>query len=319
MKIGATMGDIYISAGVVIALAMGLLVPGAAGAATLTAVDILGRFNLITSGGAATQSDIEGAAVIGGDLGSSGTFFNNAGRLPANPTVYLFGANTGSYNIDNGGHVVFGSNPGHFNLNGGATAVQGSFPGTYPNVLSDYLTPLQALSMQLAQTAANSGVAVGSNTITFNAVANAQGTAVFNFTAAQLQAQLRSNIVFNRGAGVTAIVIDVTGDFSEPGGVNWNTPAQDVLFNFSDANTVALGNWEGSVLAPHAAVRLLSGNFEGALFASSFGGGGELHNLAFTGALPAPEPAGWAVLGVAVVGLMAARGRRRRPTTLFRF
>ncbi|MGA8586276.1 MAG: collagen-binding domain-containing protein [Roseiarcus sp.] len=41
-----------------------------------TAPEILSTFNLVTEGNATTESDIEGSAVVGGNLTGS-TFFNN--------------------------------------------------------------------------------------------------------------------------------------------------------------------------------------------------------------------------------------------------
>ncbi len=74
----------------VAALAMGLTLAastGTAHATSFTAQQLLSSFNLIATGAVSTQSDIEGSAVIGGNLNGA-TFFNNSSDLPKNPAVY---------------------------------------------------------------------------------------------------------------------------------------------------------------------------------------------------------------------------------------
>ena len=185
---------------------------------------------------------------------------------------------------------------------------------TVMNPLTNFTSPLTALSQQLSGLAASAGATISNGN--FNAGSNT-GIVVFDVTGTQLEADLGSNITFT-GTGVTSYIINVTGNFSEPSGDNWNTLQSDALFNFSDASTVAVGNWGASILAPDAAVSILNGNISGSLFASSYLGGGELHNdNLFDGALPSsavPEPSTWAMLiaGFAGLGFVA----RRRAKTL---
>ena len=97
--------------------------------------------------------------------------------------------------------------------------------------------------------------------------------------------------------------------FSEPGGVNWNGPAlQDVLFNFVGYSNVAVGNWEGSILAPGATVSILSGDINGSVFAGSYVGGGELHNDPYTGTLPPSVPVPEPPAATLFVGALAMLG-----------
>jgi choice-of-anchor A domain-containing protein len=291
---------------VVAGLATVTLASGAAEASPLSAAYIMANYNLVTSGNATTQSDIEGSAVIGGNF-SGATMFGNSSRSPTNPQLDVFGQLSGNLNV-NGGLVDYASeaNGTHINLNNGAKSQVGNFA----NPITDFTTSLNQLSAQLASLAPNSSV---TSTGTFNA-APVNGIAVFSLTAATLQTDLTNHSpVFNQN-GAKTIIVNVTGNFTDPSSSNWNPPAQqDVIFNFVNATSASISveNWEASILAPNAALTIAGGNIEGFVYAASFNGGGELHNIPFTGILPAPEPMSLAIFGVGLLGL----GLVRRKTT----
>ena len=296
-------------------LIVGVLAPALAGhvpaqAGSPTAAQILNQFNLVSSGGDSSQSDIEGNAVIGGTLSGNGTFFNN--DVPANPAVSVYGSVSGTgISLDAGGnlHAPSAPGPGRINFNGGGTYI-----GAAAQPLSSYTTTLSTLSGSLAGLTRNSGIVDSNGTANFDAVAGSDGLAVFKLTAKALQRDLngQSNVQFNIGSGVTGVIVDVKGNFTEPGGLNWNgTPQRDVLFNFSNATKVTVGNWEASVLAPKATVGITGGGaLNGTLVAANFTGGGELHNFTYSGALPVPEPGMLPAFGAVLAGLALLRRRR---------
>lgn len=284
-----------------------------------TAQQLLSTYNLITTGNVSTNSDIEGSSVIGGNLAGS-TFFN--ARAPSNPAIYLYGSQSGNLNLNSGGSLYMNGTPGgQVNYNGGGH-LYSSGP---PAALSTYTAPLTTLSSDLAQIAQTVG-----NTIiggTFNAVAGVGGMSVFDVTGAQLQNALtNANIQFNLGAGVTGVVVNVVGSFIEPNSANWNALSQAVLFNFVDATTVKVGNWQASILAPHAALSISNGAINGSVFANEFLGGGEIHFTPFSGEIvmnsyspgestghsnPIPEPATLWLLGAGIAATTVLRARRR--------
>ena len=277
----------------------------------LTAAQILASYNLVTTGDANTNADIEGSAVVGGNANLATMFGNNA---PAHPTLDVYGTIQGNLNVNNGGAVHYGANSANINLNGGSTAVQGGFT----NTLLDFISPLNALSASLAGLAANSTVI---NNGTFVAHPDGNGVAVFDLTAAALQTAMTNHSFAFTQNGATAIIVNVDGNYAEGSSTNWNPPpVRDVIFNFSDATSfVAVGNWQSTILAPDAAISILNGNVEGFVYAMSFTGGGELHNFGFTGVLPSftgalpsavPEPGTFAMFGLALSGLLTVRRRR---------
>jgi choice-of-anchor A domain-containing protein len=301
------------------AVALLALSAGAAGAGPLTGKEILSTYNLVTSGDASTNSDIVGNAVIGGDL-KGASFFGGGGNVPASPMLSVYGALTNGLNIGAGGDLFYNgaiSTPSHhvsgapqvnFNRGGSKQPLD-----TATNPITSFTSPLTALSQQLAGLTATSGATISHGN--FNAGSNT-GIVVFDVTGAQLKADLGSNITFT-GKGVTSYIINVSGDFTEPSGDNWNSLQPDALFNFDDAATVKVGNWNASILAPDAALSILSGDISGSVFAASYLGGGELHNdNFFDGALPTiaavPEPSTWAMLIAGFTGL-GFLGWRRAP------
>ncbi|MCO6419167.1 choice-of-anchor A family protein [Siccirubricoccus sp. KC 17139] len=299
----------------------------------LTAKDILTQFNAVITGSFSSNHDVEGRLVAGSITGhASSTLYlkpNPAAAPSAFAAVNVVNVAAGvNKNVNNGGSVnVQGSNAGRFNLNGGGRV--GSTPAF---TIGDFATPLNALQTQLAGLAANSAVSSrvpgnnDPNLLQLTVTPNAQGLAVFTLTTTQL-AGLR-NIEFGGAGTADTIVINVTGgSYSQPGGQNFNADAwlnSHVIWNFVDATALSLKSWHGTILAGQAAVTNNS-PLEGFLYAASFDGRGELHDVPFAGTLPTPptlapnpdprpvpEPGGAVLLGLGLAGLAVALRLRLR-------
>lgn len=277
-------------------------------AAPLTSSQILSQFNAVVSDNFSTASDVEGRLVTT-NLNQGATFYNNP-----RGTASAFGAvnaiNIGNFtgNVNNGGAVDYqNSNAAHFNMNGG-----GTISHTPAFAMSDFTTPLNALSAQLSGMTANSTInAADPNNFSFNVHADAGGTAVFTLTAAQLSTAANLNFV----GSANTIIINVTGaSYNSNANFNDNSNLKNhLIWNFADATELSFRTWNGAILAGNATVATGS-PLQGFLYAKDFTGNGELHDYRFDGVLPTspvPEPSGYAMLGAGLVGIVLARRRRR--------
>jgi choice-of-anchor A domain-containing protein len=280
-----------------------------AGAAVITADEILDQFNAVVTDDFSTSSDVEGRLVAGTiDNTNSSTFYSNPNSLSSPSSFQAVNALTiescPSCNVNNGGSVNFiDSNSGHFNFNGGGSAAQNNPAFT----MSDFTTPLNALETQLSNLTANSTVTLSGNQLTFDVTPNAQGVAIFAISALELSNPSISTILFSNETSATTIIINVTGtSFTEGGGENLSGDtylAEHAIWNFEDATSVSLKEWYGAVLAGDATVSN-SSPINGFLYAKNFDGMGELHDYPFQGSITsAPEPSTWAMMALGFAGL----------------
>ena len=299
-----------------LAFGAALLAAASAHAAPLTASQIMTQFNSVVTGDFSTSSDVDGR-LVANNLVHGATFYNNPSNTPsafAAVNAITIGANGGG-NVNNGGSVDYiSSNAGHFNLNGG-----GSIQHGVPNfAMSDFSTPLNALEAQLAGMANANGSlnAVDPNNFTFNLTGNASSTSVFNLTTSQLGAA--ANINFSGSAKTVIINVRYDGTvgahgekaFTINGNFNDNSHlGNHIIWNFVDTTAVNFRGWYGAVLAGTSDVSAGSA-MNGFLYAKDFFGNGELHDRPFQGALPVPEPSGWAMMGVGLAGLALVRRRK---------
>jgi choice-of-anchor A domain-containing protein len=290
------------------AAGMLLLATSSSFAAPLTSSQILTQFNAVVSNDFSTASDVEGRLVTT-NLNHGATFYNNP-RGAASAFGAINAINIGNFggNVNNGGAVNYqASNAAHFNMNGGGTISQ-----TPTFVMSDFSTPLNALSSQLFGMAANSTInANDPNNFTFNVNGGANGTAVFNLSTTQLAGA--ANINFSGTANT--IIVNVSGtDYNSNANFNDNTNLKShIIWNFADATSLQFRSWNGAVLAGNATVGSGS-QMQGFLYAKNFTGNGELHDYGFAGTLPVsavPEPSTYAMLGAGLAMLLLMARRRK--------
>ena len=170
---------------------------------------------------------------------------------------------------------------------------------------------------------------ISGNTGTFNAQPGADGVAVFNISAADLNKI--NQIQFNAN-GADTVIVNVSGsaislDDNFLGGTQ--NLGEHVIWNFPDAQTLSLTTaWGGSVLAPEAAATT-SNYIQGSAVFGSLTQNGEMHVGTYdgtydgpgdtptttptdSGTSTVPEPG---LVGMLALGLgVLAFARRRRVT-----
>ena len=284
-------------------------------AGPLTATTILQDFNAIIYQNASTQSDIEGAAVIGGNFSGATMYNDPLGSQPAGfAALTVYGSTSGnSININNGGRAYVGGSKGaQVNFNGG-----GGYIGAPGDGIADFEAQLDALSTSLSQLAATGALPTTGNNEVINAIAGASGIAVFDLTAAQLSAIPSFSVNLN---GASTVVFNVDGSSASfnANDESGSSGAGHIIWNYYDATgTVAINTLlGGTVLAPDA--RVTNNNqIDGALVAQQWAGSGELHDVPFAGTVPSgpttvPEPGSVTLLATAVIGLSLLRRHPRR-------
>lgn len=340
-------------------IAASLALPVLAQSKPITGVEALREWNLVVLGNLESSSEVEGRTFVGGNLsGNSSNYGIRATTSPnGQPGLTVVGNVTGNHkNLNNGSGAVIGGNVSSgFNLNGPSQTVKvgGTISKTNVNqntVISnlDASNPAFGLGLQQSKTElkssmgslsfemgtlkSNSQLTVQGNRGTFTAQPNAQGLAVFNITAADLDRI--GEIQFNLNGADTAIVnvsgrsINLNDNFL--GGTN--NLGERVIWNFPEAETLSLSTaWGGSVLAPLADAETRNyiqgsavfgnlkqngemhiGTFKGGYTTSPTGGGSSGGDSSSGGgATPVPEPGMFGLFGLGVAGLMLRRRRRR--------
>ncbi|MCJ2185400.1 choice-of-anchor A family protein [Novosphingobium beihaiensis] len=323
--------------------------------------DVLRTWNLVVLGDLTSSSEVEGRTFVGGNLDGNASNYQISPTVDAGtgtPGLTVVGDVNGGYkNLNNGSGAIVGGNVNSgLNLNGNPqTVLVGgtisntnvnnntvnsglavSDPGFVQNLTQQKSlieTSMGNLSYSLGTLDANSSLSISGNRGTFNAQPGADGTAVFNISAADLDKI--GEIQFNLNGADTAIVnvsgsaINLNDNFL--GGTN--NLGEHVIWNFPDAKDLSLSTaWGGSVLAPKADARTAN-YIQGSAVFGSLVQNGEMHvgtynggyytpptdpqppagsSSSSSGGTQVPEPGMLALFGLAFIGLLFWRRRPRR-------
>jgi choice-of-anchor A domain-containing protein len=305
----------------------------------------LQEWNLIAFNNYTASNEVEGRVFVGGNLNvAQGTQFNFKGTSASasgTGAVTVVGSASGNKIDFRAGDLVVGGNESANTLeanNSGSVFVGGTdtsinhnnltitqglsgnsnFTSTLNSQKTSLINSLTSLSSNLKALTATGAVSTANNALTYTATS---GLNVLNLTVDQINQYAQNYIDIVSPTGTTT-VINVSGSGTISRNFNSTSSANNIIWNFYDATSLTLGNWQGSVLAVNADfVKDQSGAINGAVVAKNASNYAEVHSYSFQGDLSSvggsvsamPEPATWAML-ILGFGLIGFAMRRRRAT-----
>lgn len=277
-----------------------------------SAASILTNWNLIARNSVSSSSEVDGSALIGGNLTGVSNYTVQSVTAPGNIGLAVGGNVTGGpVSVNNGGNFRHtGSVSAIVNTNGGGNS---AVDATIPAQVSSALMQVASISSYLSGLSANGTLDGAGN---MNAVpTNIGGTlvAVYNITQSQWSSlgQLNLNI-----GSAQSVIINVPTS----GAINFVAPpnliggfsqanSNRILWNIPNATSISVNNtFNGALIAPNAALSILGGGINGTVVVDSIPQqSAEIRRFTYTGFVPTPGSAST----LALAGLAAARRRRR--------
>jgi choice-of-anchor A domain-containing protein len=258
-------------------------------ACSATALGVVQSFDVFVTGNL-TQNNTD----VGGGVGVGGTAtlssWSAGAQLPQAATrLDLLVA--GNLSLTNG------STPNGAALYGGTATLSGtSFFGGIMQGASPISFSAEASSLAAASAAIGAIAPNGTETDSYGSITltgTSSGVNVFSVTGSDLAAA--NGLTITAPAGST-VVVNVTGtiDTAQNFGFTFNgVTRENTLFNFYQATSLTLSGigFDGTILAPLAAVSFNNGQLNGQIFAASLSGTGEVEHDDFAGCIPTtPAP-----------------------------
>ncbi len=288
--------------------------------ATVAVASPLSEWNLIVRQDLHTTSEVDGSALIGGDLYGTSNYAVQGVTASNGDGLAVGGDITGGINVQiNGGGnlrlaggVLGGSN---VNLNGGGAQIADAGVGA---MVAGAFGELEALSASLAALSANGTVDGAGNFTAAPTLLEGQNVAIYNLASDDFQSfgQLNLNMgsadsviinVLADGGGVVDLIAppNIIGDFNQANSAR-------ILWNLPDAASVLVNNdFDGALLAPFADLQLLGGGINGSVAVDSISVmNAEVRRFTYTGYMP--EPSAVTLLGLGMIAVARRRALRKR-------
>lgn len=268
---------------------------------------LLSEWNLIVKEDVTSSSEVDGSALIGGNL--TGTSNYSVQQVTASDGDGLaVGGNivSGNIQINQGGNLrIGGSIGGIVNLNGGGTTIVD--PTVAASVANDFVY-LNQLTPIIAALPANGTLDGAGNMNATPVMIGSEMVAIYDVASADFSGLGQLNL--NLGTA-TSVIINVAADgsgfvdFTAPpnmiGGFNQGNSSK-ILWNLYDATQVAVNNsFNGALIAPDADLQVLGGGINGTVAVRSLSQqGAQVRRFTYTGYLPpVPEPSTFVLAAIA--------------------
>ncbi len=275
---------------------------------------ILSDWNLIVRNDLTSSSEVDGSALIGGDLMGTSNYTVQGVTASTGDGIAIAGdIVSGNIQINNGGNLrIGGSVLSTVNLNGGG--VQINDPGVGA-IVTNAFNQVNAISSYLAGLTPNGTLDGAGNMNAVPTLIGGQLVAVYSITQAQINSLGQLNLNFG---SAESVIINFTpdgsglADFIAPpnfvGDLGNQMRSSRILWNIPGASDVQTNNnFNGALLAPNADLRVLGGGINGSVVVDSISQqDAEIRRFTYDGFVPAPGTGAMALVG----GLMAARRRR---------
>lgn len=292
---------------------------GVAGALTTAAgADIFTNYNLVVREHLNSTSQVAGRTAVGGNLTGSSSSHGTALTPSQNylgVDVLMVGGTTSVQNINmQAGNFRYGDNRnGNVNHNGGGSTI---FDASVASTVMHFGQQMENAATMLSGLMATANVALPTNQpagVNFNAVAGANGVAVFHVNGNDLFNNNRVQQMSLALNGATSVIINVSGNGINwtngniVGGFNTDDARSRVLWNFYEAEEIHFGSrsLSGAVLAPYAHTTIM-GQMNGSMWVESMTQRAMVTGPGYTGAIPATGS------GVVLVASLFCMSRRRR-------
>ena|SRR5690554_5729985 len=346
-----------------------------ASASPVDATSLLNQYNLIISGNVTSTSEVEGNALIGGNVDgglynmhqtsnaivpaltvggdvlgnvqTKGKGLNVGGNIAGNVTINdggdafagsvsgslqnnangngstsIIGDISGNVNT-NGGNTTYGGNlMGSANANGGGTVSNQAITAPFdPSAqAANAINVLSQFSDQLSGLDSNSSYTINGGKVTFNAVGDDSGLAIFSINDAKTFFDNAFEFDFSM-TNTQSVLFNVFGgddtdlhihtNFLASAATIWGS---SFLWNFVDATSLDfITQFGGSILALNADVTNRN-NLEGTLVAQNLTQYGELHSqpLNFVPPTEVPVPAALPLFLSGLIGFFTLRRNRKK-------
>lgn len=317
----------------------------------LTALETLQQFNLVVLQNANSTSHVDGRTYVGGAVNGGIYASHSSAMTNSNYAGLTVGGSASNLQVNNNGAVVGGS-ISNFTVNQGQSAVMGAaangnfngsayVAGAAANVnfngggrvnaptatmqtginasgSTNFGQVMDTLSNQLSLLASTgSSVIINGNKATFNAVADANGLAVFDLTQIDTQLFSLGEFQFNLGNALTVLFNTDNTDYNFSTNFLGGSAAllgTKAIWNFYNAQNITINNQFGGVILATDAALTNKQNIEGTVIVESLNQQGEIHYQKFGGSLPqtsqVPEPSILLLVALALV-IMALQLRLR--------